>query len=212
MVPLDRLLAFVVTATIVIVIPGPSVLFVVGRALAAGRRVAVLSVVGNTLGEYCQVLAVAFGIGAIAERSVAAFTVLKLLGGAYLLYLGVRTFRQRKSLAATLALPVEAKSDRRSFVEGFTVGITNPKTVVFLAAVLPQFTSRGAGQVSLQILVLGLVFAGIALVSDTVWAFAAGGVRSWFAHSPRRLELIGGAGGLAIVAVGAGLLATGRKN
>src|SRR5579872_6662208 len=104
MVPTGRLLAFVLTAFVVIVIPGPSVLFVVGRALAAGRRVAVLSVVGNTLGEYAQVL---------AERSVAAFTVLKLAGGLYLVYLGVQTFRRRRSLAAALQSAVPPRSDRR---------------------------------------------------------------------------------------------------
>ncbi len=208
----DRLLAFAVTAFVVIVIPGPSVLFVVGRALASGRRVAVLTVVGNALGEYVQVLAVAFGVGALAEQSVAAFTALKLLGGAYLVYLGVKTFRHRRSLAAALAAPVQAGSDRRSFLEGFTVGATNPKTVVFLAAILPQFVDRAAGDVVAQILVLGLVFAAIALVSDSIWALAAGGFRAWFARSPRRLELVGGTGGLAIVAVGAGLIVSGRKN
>jgi len=208
----DRLLAFGITAFVVIVIPGPSVLFVVGRALACGRRVAVLTVVGNALGEYVQVIAVAFGVGALAEQSVAAFTTLKLLGGAYLIYLGVRTFRERGSLAAALAAPVAPSSDRRAFLEGWTVGITNPKTVVFLAAILPQFVNRSAGDVSLQILVLGAVFAAIALVSDTLWAMAAGGLRLWFSGSPRRLELVGGAGGLAIVAVGAGLLVSGRKH
>ena len=208
----DRLLAFAVTAFVVIVIPGPSVLFVVGRALASGRRVAVLTGVGNALGEYVQVLAVAFGVGALAEQSVAAFTALKLLGGAYLVYLGVKTFRHRRSLAAALAAPVPAGSDRRSFLEGFTVGATNPKTVVFLAAILPQFVDRAAGDVVAQILVLGLVFAAIALVSDSIWALAAGSFRAWFARSPRRLELVGGAGGLAIVAVGAGLIVSGRKN
>ena len=208
----DRLLAFAVTAFVVIVIPGPSVLFVVGRALASGRRVAVLTVVGNALGEYVQVLAVAFGVGALAEQSVAAFTALKLLGGAYLVYLGVKTFRHRRSLAAALAAPARVGSDRRSFLEGFTVGTTNPKTVVFLAAILPQFVNRAAGDVVAQILVLGLVFAAIAVVSDSIWALAAGGFRAWFARSPRRLELVGGAGGLAIVAVGAGLIVSGRKN
>ncbi|HUB05297.1 MAG TPA: LysE family translocator [Solirubrobacteraceae bacterium] len=207
-----RLLAFAVTAFVVIVIPGPSVLFVVGRALASGRRVAVLTVVGNALGEYVQVLAVALGVGALAEQSVAAFTALKLVGGAYLVYLGVRTFRRRRSLAAALATPVRAGSDRRSFLEGFTVGATNPKTVVFLAAILPQFVDRAAGNVGAQILVLGLVFAAIAVVSDSIWALAAGGFRAWFARSPRRLELVGATGGLAIVAVGAGLLVSGRKN
>jgi threonine/homoserine/homoserine lactone efflux protein len=208
----DRLLAFGITAFVVIVIPGPSVLFVVGRALASGRRVAVLTVVGNALGEYVQVIAVAFGVGALAEQSVAAFTALKLVGGAYLVYLGVKTFRERRSLAAALAAPVAAQSDRRSFLQGATVGATNPKTVVFLAAILPQFVSHGGGYVPAQILLLGLIFAAIALVSDTMWALAAGGFRAWFARSPRRLELVGGAGGLAIVAVGAGLLVSGRKD
>jgi threonine/homoserine/homoserine lactone efflux protein len=212
MVPSDRLLAFTLTAFVVIVIPGPSVLFVVGRALACGRRVAVLTVVGNALGEYVQVIAVAFGVGALAQQSVAAFTTLKLVGGAYLIYLGVKTFRERASLAAAIASPVPARSDRRAFLEGATVGVTNPKTVVFLAAILPQFVNRGAGDVPIQILVLGAVFAAVAVVSDTVWAIAGAGFRVWFSRSPRRLELVGGAGGLAIMAVGAGLLVSGRKD
>lgn len=208
----DRLLAFAVTALVVIVIPGPSVLFVVGRALAGGRRVAVLTVVGNAAGEYLQVLAVAFGVGALAEQSVAAFTALKLLGGGYLVYLGVRTFVQRKALTRSLSAPTRSRPSSRSFMEGLTVGATNPKTVVFLAAILPQFTSRADADVAAQILVLGLLFAGIAVLSDTVWAILADGFRAWFARSPRRLELVGGAGGLAIAAVGVGVLATGRKD
>ena len=212
MIPADRLLAFVLTAFVVIVIPGPSVLFVVARALACGRRVAVMTVIGNALGEYVQVIAVAIGVGALAAQSVAAFTVLKLVGGTYLVYLGVRTFRERRSLAAAISTPVTPRSDRRAFLEGATVGVTNPKTVVFLAAILPQFVSRADGHVPVQILVLGAVFAAIAIVSDSLWAMAAGVFRMWFSRSPRRLELVGGAGGLAIVAVGAGLLVSGRKD
>lgn len=208
----DRLLAFTLTAAVIIVIPGPSVLFVVGRALASGRREAMLSVVGNALGEYFQVVAVAFGVGALAERSVTFFTALKLVGGLYLVYLGIKTFRERRSLAATFAAPLESRSKRRSFVQGVTVGVTNPKTVIFLAAILPQFVSRDAGNVPGQILLLGLVFAFIAIVSDTVWVLAAGGFRKWFARSPRRLSLVGGTGGLAIAAVGIGLLVSGRKD
>lgn len=212
MISSGRLLAFAGTAFVVIVIPGPSVLFVVGRALAGGRRVAVFSVLGNATGEYIQVVAIAFGIGALISQSVATFTVLKLLGGCYLLYLGARTFRERKSLAQVLSLQDQAASDRVSFAQGFTVGVTNPKTVVFLAAILPQFVSRSAGSVTGQILVLGLLFACIAVVSDTVWALAAGALRSWFARSPRRFELVGAAGGLGIAAVGLAFLLSGRKD
>ena len=207
----DRLLAFAAIAFVVIVLPGPSVLFVVGRALASGRRVAVFSVLGNAVGEYVQVIAIAVGIGALVKQSVAAFTVLKLLGGCYLLYLGVKTFRERKSLAQALSSSAPTRSDGVSFAQGFMVGATNPKTVVFLAAVLPQFVSRAAGGVAGQILILGLLFALIAVASDTLWALAAGTLRSWFARSPRRLELVGGAGGLGIAAVGVGFLVSGRK-
>jgi threonine/homoserine/homoserine lactone efflux protein len=212
MISSARLLAFGATAFVVIVIPGPSVLFVVGRALAGGRRVAILTVAGNALGEYVQVVAVAVGVGALAAQSVAALTALKLVGGAYLVYLGVRTFRERRSLEVALAASTVERSDRRSFLQGFTVGATNPKTIVFLAAILPQFVSRAGGDVPAQILLLGLIFSAIAMLSDSMWALAAGGFRSWFARSPRRLELVGGAGGLAIVAVGAALLVSGRKD
>jgi threonine/homoserine/homoserine lactone efflux protein len=209
----DRLLAFAITGFIVIVIPGPSVLFTVGRALSSGRRVAFMTLVGNSLGVYLQTVAVAFGIGTLAEDSVVAFTIVKLLGGCYLLYLGAKTYRARKSLAATIAgAYAETRTDRRALLEGMTVGITNPKTIVFLVAVLPQFVSRANGDVPVQILLLGLIFSLIAIVSDSVWVAAASSFRSWFAQSPRRLELVGGTGGLAIMAVGAGVLATGRKN
>jgi threonine/homoserine/homoserine lactone efflux protein len=208
----DKLLLFSLTSAVVIAIPGPSVIFLVSRALSSGERVAIFSVLGNALGEYVQVLAVAFGIGTLVEDSVLAFSVLRLLGGIYLIYLGVRTFRARRSLAAAIGAAAAPRSGRRSFAEAFTVGATNPKTIVFLAAMLPQFVARRSGSIPLQIMVLGAIFAGIAVLSDSVWVMLAGRFRAWFGRSPRRLELIGGTGGLAIAAVGTGLLVTGRKN
>jgi threonine/homoserine/homoserine lactone efflux protein len=203
--------AFALTALVVIVIPGPSVTFIVARALTYGRKAAVLTVVGNTLGEYIQVIAVAFGIGAVAERSVAVLTGLKLFGAAYLVYLGVKTIRDRRSLLTVLH-PAEAPSQRRFLLQGFTVGATNPKTIVFLVAILPLFVDRAGGNLSGQILVLGLVFSVIALICDNAWGLFAGTLGAWFAKSPKRLELIGGVGGLAIIAVGARLALTGRKD
>jgi threonine/homoserine/homoserine lactone efflux protein len=210
--PTDHLLAFAATAFVVIAVPGPSVLFVVSRAMAEGPRVAVLSVLGNAAGEYVQVAAVAFGAGALAERSVVAFDTLKLVGGLYLVYLGIRTFRDRHRLATALTPPPTARSDRRSAAQGFLVGVSNPKTVVFLAAILPQFTDRAAGGITDQVLLLGAVFAAIALLSDSAWALTAGGLRRWVARSPRRMGWIGGASGLSIVALGAGVLLTGRRD
>jgi len=207
-----HLVAFSATAFVIIVVPGPSVLFVFSRALGLGRAAGVATVVGNTAGEYVQVLAVAFGIGALVERSVLMFTILKLAGAAYLLYLGVQAIRHRRSLVAALAAPVERKSVARIALDGFLVGATNPKTVVFLAAILPQFVDRGAGNVPPQILLLGAIFAGIALVCDSTWALAAGTARAWLARSPRRLELLGGTSGLVMIGLGAALALTGRKD
>jgi len=209
----DRLLAFAALSFLLIVIPGPSVLFVIGRALAQGRRAALTTVVGNTLGAYLLVVAVAFGIGSVVERSVLVFTVLKLAGAVYLVYLGVKAWRERGSLRAAFAGgEVPAHSGLRTFWEGFAVGVTNPKTIVFFAAVLPQFVDRDSGHVTVQMLLLGLVFNVIALASDSVWGLVASTARGWFARSPRRLSMVGGVGGLTMIGLGVTVAVTGRKD
>ncbi|GAB3987617.1 LysE family translocator [Actinoallomurus acanthiterrae] len=212
MVSTDRLVAFAAMSFLLIVIPGPSVLFVIGRALAQGRRAALTSVVGNALGAYVLIVAVALGIGSIVERSVLVFTVLKLAGAAYLVYLGVKAWRARGSLRAAFTDGGPAHGGLRTLWEGFVVGVSNPKTIVFFAAVLPQFVDRGQGHVAIQMLVLGLVFDAIALTSDTVWGLVASTARNWFARSPQRLAAVGGAGGLAMIGLGVAVAATGRKD
>jgi threonine/homoserine/homoserine lactone efflux protein len=210
--PTAHLLAFTITAFVLIAIPGPSVLFVVSRAITLGRVAGVATVAGNTAGAFTQVVAVAFGIGPLVERSVALFTVLKLAGAAYLVFLGVQAIRHRRSLADALGAQIEAKSAARIVVDGFSVGVTNPKVMVFFAAMLPQFVDRQTGHVPMQIIVLGAIFAGVALISDSTWALAAGTVRAWLGRSPRRLAVIGGAGGLAMIGIGARLALTGRND
>jgi threonine/homoserine/homoserine lactone efflux protein len=197
---------------VLIAIPGPSVLFTVSRAITLGRGAGVATVAGNTVGAFTQVVAVAFGIGPLVERSVALFTVLKLAGAAYLVFLGVQAIRHRQSLAEALGATIEQKTTTRIVIDGFTVGVTNPKVIVFFAAMLPQFVDRQAGNVPVQIIALGAIFAGIALISDSTWALAAGTVRNWLGRSQRRLELIGGVGGLAMIGIGARLALTGRNN
>ncbi|MCC5032000.1 LysE family translocator [Streptomyces sp. WAC 00631] len=230
MVSTDRLLAFAAMSFLLIVIPGPSVLFVIGRALAQGRRAALATVAGNTLGSCVLAVAVALGVGAVVERSVLVFTVLKLAGAAYLVYLGIRAVRQRGTHHGAEASPSSGAVDgpgggpgpgpgqergrgglRRTVWEGFAVGVANPKTIVFFAAVLPQFVDRGQGYAALQMMLLGLVFNVIAVSCDSVWGLAAAAARSWFARSPRRLALIGGAGGFAMIGLGVTVAATGRK-
>jgi threonine/homoserine/homoserine lactone efflux protein len=211
MVDTDRLLAFALMSFLLIIVPGPSVLFVVGRALAHGRRTALTTVVGNGLGAYVLVIAVALGVGAVVARSALAFTVLKLVGAAYLVYLGVRAVRERGSLHAAFEEGAPARGSLRTLWDGFAVGVANPKTIVFFAAVLPQFVDRTQGHVVGQMLLLGLVFNAIALVSDSVWGLGAAAARSWFARSPRRLALVGGLGGLTMIGLGVTIAASGRK-
>lgn len=212
MVSPDRLLAFAALSFLLIVIPGPSVLFVIGRALAQGRRAALTTVVGNTLGACVLVVAVALGVGSVVERSVLVFTLLKLAGAAYLVYLGVRAWRQRSSLQAAFTADGSGQGGLRTLWEGFAVGVANPKTIVFFAAVLPQSVDRSQGHVVLQMLVLGLVFNVIALACDSLWGLAASTGRDWFARSPRRLSLVGGAGGLTMIGLGVSVAVTGRKD
>lgn len=187
-------------------------LFVVSRSLQLGRASGIAAVVGGQGGVYVQVIAVAFGIGALVERSVVVFNVIRLAGAAYLVFLGVQAIRHRKSLAAILAGRVPPASTSRMLRDGFVVGLTNPKAIVFFAAVLPQFADRSAGHVPLQLLLLGLIFVAIALVSDSMWAVAAGSARTWFTRSPRRLEVVGGASGLAMIGIGATLALSGGKD
>ncbi len=212
MPPTTHLLAFTLTAFLLIAVPGPSVLFTVSRALALGRVAGVATVAGNTAGVCVQVMAVAFGIGALAERSVLVFNLIKLGGAGYLIFLGIQAIRHRRRLAEALGTRLENKSIARIVTDGFVVGLGNPKVIVFFAAVLPQFADRAAGHVTVQLLVLGALFAGIALISDSVWAVAAGSARAWLGRSPRRLELIGGTGGLAMIGIGTALAVSGRHD
>jgi threonine/homoserine/homoserine lactone efflux protein len=207
-----NLLEFAGVAAVIIAIPGPSVLFTVSRALTAGRRVALLTVAGNEIGLFVQAVAVAFGMGLLVERSARLFTVIKLLGSAYLVYLGVQAFRHRRALAEAIGLRTTPVRSLRALADGLVVGVLNPKTIVFFAAVLPQFTSRGSGSVAPQMLLLGSLFSVIALVLDSVWAIAAGTASQWLSRSPRRLAAVGGTGGLAMIGLGVSLAATGRKD
>ncbi|OIJ85776.1 lysine transporter LysE [Streptomyces sp. MUSC 14] len=214
MVSTESILAFAAMALLVIVIPGPSVLFVIGRALAHGRRTALATVLGNLIGSYLLVTAVAWGLGTLVETSAAVFTGVKLAGAAYLVYLGVQAFRHRKEMrAADMEAPAgKRRGDLRTVLDGIFVGFTNPKGLIFFAAVLPQFVNHEAGRIPLQMMVLGLVPVAIGMVTDTLWGLGASAARSWFARSDRRLSMVGGAGGFAMIGLGVTVAATGRAD
>jgi len=212
MPPASHLLAFGLVSFVLIVVPGPNVLFVISRSLMLGRAAGVGTALGGQLGVYTQVAAVAFGVGALVARSVALFSIIKLAGAVYLGYLGVQAIRHRRVLSAALQAPAERKSIARIIGDGIAVGVTNPKSIVFFAAVLPQFAQPSAGHVPAQMLLLGAVFMAIAVLCDSSYALAAGTARAWLARSPRRLELVGGTGGLVMIGIGASLALSGRKD
>jgi threonine/homoserine/homoserine lactone efflux protein len=211
MIDPGRVAALAATAFVLIVIPGPGVLFIVSRGVSLGRRAALATVVGHWAGLMTQVAAVAAGIGAIVERSIAAFTLLKLIGAAYLVWLGIDAIRHRRrlALASEASRPL---STRRILRDGYIVGVSNPKGFLLFASILPQFVTPNGAPVPLQLILLGLVCGAIALVSDSVWALAAGTARNWLARSPRHLARIGAAGGVATIGLGIRLAVTGRHD
>jgi threonine/homoserine/homoserine lactone efflux protein len=204
---IEALLTFALASFVLIVIPGPSVLFVIGRSLSLGRRGGLWSVLGNELGELVPVAAVAFGVGSIVAKSIALFTTVKLLGAAYLAYLGIQAIRQRRrgldDHARSGPRPVSSWTVLRA---GIAVGVTNPKTIVFFVAALAQFVDFRAGSVPLQMMVLGLVYTVIAFACDSAWALLAGTARAWFARSPRRVSAIRATGGGMMIGLGCSLL------
>jgi threonine/homoserine/homoserine lactone efflux protein len=211
MLPLQNLLAFALVSALLIAVPGPSVLFVIGRSLALGRRGGLLSVLGNAAGELLQIAGVALGLGVVLAESVLLFTVVKFAGAAYLIYLGILAVLHRRGGPAGPDTSKPATT-RRILREGFIVGATNPKSVVFFVAVLPQFVDHSAGAIPLQLALLGATFLGIALVSDSVWALAAGTARQWFARSPRRVAAVTTTGGVMMIGLGGTLALTGSKS
>jgi threonine/homoserine/homoserine lactone efflux protein len=210
----QTLFAFSAIAFLLIILPGPSVLFIVGRALQHGRREALISVVGNSAGVFVHVILVAIGVGAVLAASEVAFIVLKVAGGMYLIYLGIQQIRHRRD-GADAVLELEGLSHGRVSAgrllrESFVVGVTNPKTLVFMVAVLPQFTDPALGSVGLQIITLGLVFVAMAIICDGTYALLASSARAWFAKSPRRIAGVRAAGGGMIAALGVLLLLSRR--
>ncbi|WP_327095271.1 LysE family translocator [Nocardia vinacea] len=211
MVPASNLLAFIAASIVIIVIPGPGVLFTIGRALALGRRAALVSVFGHSAGVFIALLLVSVGLGTLLAASALALTLVKFAGALYLMYLGIQAIRERKALRAALNAQLDP-ADAKVFRQSVLVGLTNPKAIVFFSAVLPHFAEPSAGSLQLQFLILGSIFLAIALVSDSAWGLLAASARTWFARSPQRLEAVGGAGGAMIFGLGASVALSGSAD
>jgi threonine/homoserine/homoserine lactone efflux protein len=207
MLPTNHLGTFLVTVFALILFPGPSVLFVVTRGIVLGRRSALATVLGNTSGLVVQLVLVSLGAGALIAGSKTALTVLSSVGAAYLVFLGVRSIRDHGGSpdAPIAGEGVRGQPTVTSVRQGFIVGATNPKGFVIFAAVVPQFIDRGSGDITGQLLVLGVICVCVALACDSAWALAASFAGRWFAASSRRFEILRVAGGIMLVALGVAL-------
>jgi threonine/homoserine/homoserine lactone efflux protein len=195
-----NILGFTLLAIVIIVVPGPGVLFAVGRALVLGTRPALLSVLGNALGVGIQIVVVALGLGVLIQSSPTAFFIIQLLGAVMIGYLGVRAILDRGKVLEDAS---EEPQSRRTVVrQSVVVGLTNAKTLVFFLAALPSFVSVADGNPIIQMLILGAIFSVIGIASDSVYAIAAGKARDWLATSAKRLATFRGLGGLALTMLG----------
>nr|WP_223159163.1 LysE family translocator [Microcella alkalica] len=198
------MLAFVLTSVVIIVVPGPGVLFVIGRALALGTRAALLSVLGGAVGVGLQIVSVALGVGVVIAQSAVLFTVLKVAGALVLVWLGVQSIRHRSEFGEGELDPVTPRT-RTIVRESVVVGLTNPKTIVFFVAALPQAVVPDAGDPALQMIGLGAIFLAMGVVSDSLYGIAAGTARECFASNRRRIAALRAVGGCALILLGIGM-------
>jgi len=168
---------FVAAALVLLLTPGPAVLYIVTRSLDQGRRAGLVSVLGVHAGTLVHVAAAAAGLSAVLAASATAFAVVKYLGAGYLVFLGVRQLLSRAAASAEVA--VAPRPLRRAFLDGFVVNVLNPKTALFFLAFLPQFVTVGRGAVAAQIVCLGVVFVALGMVTDGLYALTAGAAASW---------------------------------
>jgi threonine/homoserine/homoserine lactone efflux protein len=173
---------FIPAALALILTPGPVILYIISRSVDQGRKAGLISVVGLELGNFCHVLAAVFGLSALLLSSALAFDLVKYLGAAYLIYLGIRKLR-----ASDEAADISARRDplRRIFLQGIVVAVLNPKTALFFFAFLPQFIDTSKDTAALQILVLGVIMVVMGFISDCLYVLLAGYAGRWLRGSLR---------------------------
>ena len=187
----------------IIIVPGPSVLFTLARGVAWGRAVAVLTVLGNSLGTLVLSILVAVGLGPLLSHSHPFSVTLQLAGGLYLVWLGVQALRHRQEHARAMAQREPERPNNLHVVrQGFTVGILNPKSLVFFAAVFPHFVNASKGNATVQLLLFGVIFSVMAFCSDGTWGFVAGTAREWLSSSPKRLVTLRTIGACVMMTLG----------
>jgi len=199
----SRLWEYLIATILIILAPGPSVLFTIARAIAWGRAAAVATVIGNASGMFLVSLLVAVGLGPLLQSSKLFYNGVQWAGGAYLIYLGYSAIAASKVDAHGMQKTEGAKpAFVTSIKNGFWVGVLNPKSVVFFAAILPQFVDQEKNNVTAQLILLGAIFALIALISDGSYGLLAGTVRQWLSGDIGRLIFMRRFGGCVMIALG----------
>ena len=191
---------FIATALVLLAIPGPAVLYVVGRSIDQGRTAGLASVLGITTGTIVHITAATVGLSSLVLASKLAFDAVRYVGAAYLVLLGVRRLLTRGAEEA--ADGRAPRTLRRLYTQGFVVNLLNPKTIVFVFAFIPQFVDVGAGHVWLQILLLGLTFAGLGFLSDSLYAIVAGTVADRLRGTPLVARVERWFGGTVLIGLG----------
>lgn len=211
MVSLDQLLSITLACIVLIVAPGPSVMFIVGRALSYGRASALATVAGNSLGAYTAAVLVACGIGLVLRESEAFLSVLRIAGALVLVWLGYKAIRERKAIGPGQAGAAAGTRDLAlAMRQGYWVGLTNPKALIVFAVILPQFVRPEAGHATAQMLLLALAPVAVGLCTDMAWALAATRARDWLTGSRRRNEAVGAVGGTLVMGLGVAMLVSNK--
>ena len=199
----SRLWEYLIATVLIILAPGPSVLFTIARAIAWGRLAAIATVIGNAFGMFLVSVLVAFGLGPLLQSSKLFYNGIQWAGGAYLIYLGYAAIAASRVDAQGMQKTQGVKpSFFTSLKNGFWVGVLNPKSIVFFAAILPQFVDQEKNNVTAQLLLLGAIFATIAMISDGSYGLLAGTVRSWLAGDVKRLIFMRRFGGVVMIGLG----------
>jgi threonine/homoserine/homoserine lactone efflux protein len=193
MFDITQLLFFCGAALALLLVPGPAVLYIVARSVSQGRKAGLVSVLGIETASFCHATAAALGLSAILMTSALAFSVVKYVGAAYLIYLGIRKLLERDSVVEDERLLPQSLP--RTYVQGVVVNLLNPKTALFFFSFLPQFVDTGKGSATLQILFLGLLFIGMATVTDGSYALLSSTIAGKLKNGPssrrRRKHLAG---------------------
>ena len=207
MINTQNLTQFVLASVAIILVPGPSVMFVIARAGAWGRMTAAITALGNALGMLLLSVFIAVGLGPLLQRYALLLIVVQVLGGMYLIHLGIDAWRHRQEHADDMVKIEEVKpSSYQILRQGFTVGALNPKALVFFSAVFPQFVDPDAGSITIQLLIFGAIFTALALLLDGTWGVLVGSSRDWFVTSRNRLVFLRTVGSLVMMALGVGVM------